>query len=297
MLAMDTRFPELDILDVQAMVTRQFPEWAGLDVRPVDVNGWDNRTFRLGDTLLVRMPSAEHYVAQVEKEQRWLPILRRNIALPIPMPIAKGMPCAEFPHPWSIYKWLPGETLSSSPGIDQLPLAKSLAGFLRELQSTSILDAPRAGPHCFYRGAHLSVYDAETRQAIASLSGVLDVDATSTIWNLALDCPYQGKPVWFHGDIAPGNLLMTAGQLSAVIDFGCCGVGDPACDLAFAWTDFDKDARECFLNEIGSDANMTSRAVGWALWKALITADACVGRDEERWHRSLKTISNILQLP
>jgi aminoglycoside phosphotransferase (APT) family kinase protein len=150
--------------------------------------------------------------------------------------------------------------------------------------------------HCFFLGANLSVYDAETQQAIASLAGVVDVDAASTVWNVALDCPYKGAPVWFHGDIAPGNLLMTDGKLSAVIDFGCCGVGDPACDLAFAWMDLETDARECFLGEVGSDANMTSRALGWALWKALITAVDCVDRDAQSWHRSMKTIRNVLQV-
>ncbi len=293
---MDTRFPEPDISQVHAMVSRQFPEWAGLEIRPVNVNGWDNRTFHLGDTLLVRMPSAVHYVAQVEKEQRWLPILSRSISLSIPMPVAKGMPCAEFPHPWSIYNWLPGESLSSSPDVDQKALAKSLAKFLRELQGISTTDAPRPGAHCFYRGAHLSVYDAETQQAIAALAGIVDVDAVSTVWSKALRCPYFGDPVWFHGDIAPGNLLMTGGQLSAVIDFGCCGVGDPACDLAFAWTDLDTDARECFLSEIGSDANMTFRAMGWSLWKALITAVDCVDRDAQSWQRSMKTIRNVLRV-
>ncbi len=293
---MDIRFPEPDVSKVHAMVTRQFPELADLEIRPVDVSGWDNRTFRLGDELLVRMPSAAHYVAQVEKEQRWLPILSRSISLSIPMPVAKGMPCGEFPHPWSIYKWLPGESLSSNPDVDQKALAKSLAEFLRELQAVPTTDAPLPGPHCFYRGAHLSVYDAETQQAIAALAGIVDVDAVSTVWSKALRCPYFGEPVWFHGDIAPGNLLVTDGLLSAVIDFGCCGVGDPACDLAFAWTDLDTDARACFLSEVGSDANMTSRAMGWALWKALITAVDCVDRDAQSWQRSMKTIRNVLRV-
>ena len=278
------------------MVTRQFPELADFQIRPVDVSGWDNRTFHLGDELLVRMPSAMHYVAQVEKEQRWLPILSRSISLSIPIPVAQGMPCPEFPHPWSIYKWLPGESLSSNPDVDQKALAKSLAEFLRELQAVPTTDAPFPGPHCFYRGAHLSVYDAETQQAIAALTGIVDVDAASTVWSQALSCPYFGEPVWFHGDIAPGNLLVTDGLLSAVIDFGCCGVGDPACDLAFAWTDLDTDARECFLSEVGSESNMTSRAMGWALWKALITAVDCVDRDAQTWQRSMKTISNVLRV-
>ncbi|MFM7187048.1 MAG: aminoglycoside phosphotransferase family protein [Armatimonadota bacterium] len=291
---MDTRFPEPDCDQVRAMVTKQFPEWTGLEIRPVDVSGWDNRTFHLGETLLVRMPSAIHYVAQVDKEQEWLPTLSRFISLSIPAPVAKGAPCAEFPQPWSIYRWIPGETLASNTNIDQMALARALAGFLRELQAISISGAPRPGPHCFYRGAHLDVYDAETRQALDALADSVDVDAASAVWNRALESPYQGKPVWFHGDIAPGNLLLTGGRLSAVIDFGCCGVGDPACDLAFAWTDLQPAARERFLSDVGSGDEMTSRAMGWALWKALIVAADCADRSSPSWHRSMKTIHRVL---
>ena len=44
--------------------------------------------------------------------------------------------------------------------------------------------------------------------------------------------------MWFHGDVATGNLLVRDGRLAAVIDFGSSGVGDPACDIVIAWTFF-----------------------------------------------------------
>lgn len=75
--------------------------------------------------------------------------------------------------------------------------------------------------------------------------------------------------MWIHGDIAPGNLLVQDGKLSAVIDFGIMGVGDPACDYAMAWTYFTPECRNVFLN--GLDEDLIARARGWALWKALIT--------------------------
>jgi stearoyl-CoA desaturase (Delta-9 desaturase) len=94
------------------LVAAQFPQWADLPVVPVALNGWDNTTFRLGDELCVRLPSADAYVAQVEKEHRWLPVLARQLPLPIPEPVAVGRPGGGFPRPWSLRQsgvslWLP----------------------------------------------------------------------------------------------------------------------------------------------------------------------------------------------
>jgi aminoglycoside phosphotransferase (APT) family kinase protein len=63
---------------VTALIQEQFPHWADLAVRAVDVDGWDNTSFRLGDQLLVRLPSHNRYVAGVDKEHRWLPVLDRS---------------------------------------------------------------------------------------------------------------------------------------------------------------------------------------------------------------------------
>ena len=81
---------------------------------------------------------------------------------------------------------------------------------------------------------------------------------------------WPGKPVWVHGDIAVGNLIVVGGRLAAVIDWGTCGVGDPACDLVLAWTFFDEESREAFRQAAPADEKMWARARGWALWKALL---------------------------
>lgn len=64
---------KIDVSLVQQLINTQYPEWATLTIRPLEFSGWDNRTFHLGDDLLVRMPSDAEYALQVEKEQRWLP--------------------------------------------------------------------------------------------------------------------------------------------------------------------------------------------------------------------------------
>ena len=80
-----------------------------------------------------------------------------------------------------------------------------------------------------------------------------------------------GVPMWVHGDVTASNLLVVGGRLSAVIDFGCSAVGDPACDTVMAWTFFHGESRHAFREQLGLDEGTWARGRGWALWKALIT--------------------------
>ena len=91
------------------------------------------------------------------------------------------------------------------------------------------------------------------------------------MWEAGLKATWCGSSVWLHGDVHPENLLVKGGQLSAVIDFGGLGVGDPACDLTIAWTFFSGDSREAFRTALPLDAATWARGRGWALWKGLIT--------------------------
>lgn len=256
------------------LVAAQFPEWAGLPVVPVDQPGWDNRTFRLGDAMSVRLPSAAAYVPSVEKEHTWLPRLAPQLPLPIPVPLALGAPGGGYPWPWSVRRWIDGRPSSRERIRDLVAFARDLAGFLVALQRIDPSGGPAAGAHCFHRGGSLRVYDAETHEAIATLGSRIDGAAATDVWTAALEASWTGLPVWFHGDIASGNLLVDErGDLSAVIDFGTSGVGDPACDLVIAWTLFEGASRAEFRRLMPADDAMWARARGWALWKALITID------------------------
>ena len=254
------------------LVAAQFPHWRALPVTEVAVSGWDNRTFRLGDAMLIRAPSAEGYVAQVEKEQVWLPRLAPHLPLAIPRPIARGEPGEGYPWCWSVYGWIEGQAASAVSTVDSRRLASDLAGFLGALQSVGTDGGPPAGRQSFYRGGPLSTYDGQNRQAIAALGDDCDVSAITAIWDEALASVWIGPPVWVHGDVAPGNLLLRDGRLCAVIDWGIMSIGDPACDLAIAWSYFDSAARQAFRASLETDDRTWSRGRGWALWKALILA-------------------------
>ena len=275
---------------VQRLINAQFPKWKEWEIEPVAQSGHDNRTFHLGEKMTVRLPSGPEYVAQIEKEARWLPFLQKRLSLPISCPVAMGMPSDEYPFPWSINRYIEGQTVTSGAVCDMAGFATELAAFLGELQSIGTEGAPAAGEHNFYRGASPAVYDKQVKAALRQPDAGWPVPKIEAIWKKAVASNWQHAPVWLHGDIAPGNLLMKDGHLCGVIDFGIMGVGDPACDYAMAWTFFDSHSRTCFLR--GLDAGTIDRARGWALWKALITyhdADKAVA-DNARF-----TLENLLE--
>jgi aminoglycoside phosphotransferase (APT) family kinase protein len=248
----------------------------------VEHDGWDNRTFRLGDDLSVRLPSAEGYREQVAKEQRWLPRLAPHLPTAIPQPVAQGEPGEGYPFAWSVYRWLPGTPVVLAGDVSRdAALAEAVGAFLVALRSAPTAGAPEPGTHNFFRGAPPAVYEEEALAAFDLLGP--DAGRARALWEEATASRWETAPVWFHGDVAPGNLLLDAsGALSAVIDFGTCGVGDPACDLVPAWTLFEGDARDAFVAAVGLDDATWSRARGWALWKAAITLRDRPADDEAR---------------
>jgi aminoglycoside phosphotransferase (APT) family kinase protein len=286
----------IDASLVSRLIASQFPQWADLPICPVASGGWDNRTFHLGERMVVRLPSAVEYSLQVEKEHRWLPKLAPHLPLPIPVPLAMGIPDHSYSWHWSIYRWLDGEAASTAPITDLEQFARTLARFLNALRKIDATDGPRPGRENFFRGGSLLVYDRETRESIAALKDEIDAGAALAIWEGALATAWNGAAAWFHGDVSPGNLLVEQGRLSAVIDFGTSGVGDPACDLQIAWTLFVGSSRNAFREVMQADAAMWARARGWTLWKALIICAQLPGTtsasDEVR--KSWSVLSDVL---
>ncbi|MEU4834294.1 aminoglycoside phosphotransferase family protein [Streptosporangium sp. NPDC023615] len=280
---------------VRALVSGQFPRWGHLPVEPVPRQGWDNRTFRLGDRLSVRLPSAEGYVASVEKEERCLPLLAGHLPLPVPEPVATGRPAAGYPFPWSVRNWIDGDTVEGAADVDRAELARDLGGFLTALRRAPAGRGPAAGRHSFFRGCHPSVYGDQVEESLVRLGDAVDAAACRAVWASALTSAWPLPPVWFHGDVAAGNLLVAEGRLGAVIDFGTCGVGDPACDLVMAWTYFAGDERKIFREAAGLPDDAWRRARGWALWKALATMAGLSGPDQDGVQA--RTLVQVLEDP
>lgn len=269
---------DVDVPLVEKLVASQFPQWAHLPVREVANDGWDNWTFHLGDRMKVRLPSAMGYSEQAEKEVRWLPVLAPQLPLPVPVPVGIGMPTEDYPCAWSIYEWLDGEPVTREGIDDAVQFGWDLAKFLTALQRIDTKGAPPPGQHNHFRGDDvMRVYGAEARRSVDALAGMIDVTGAHAVLDAAESAAITAPPVWIHGDIAVGNLLLRERRLGAVIDFGGCAVGDPACDLVIAWLFLEGPAREAFRLSVVADDAMWARARGWALWKAaLVLANGSV---------------------
>lgn len=262
---------DTDAVLVRRLLAAQFPRWAGLPIAPVPSAGTDNALYRLGGDLVVRLPRIESAVGQVEKERRWLPELAPHLPLPVPVPLAQGAPGEGYPWPWSVTRWLAGENTTIGRLADPGQAATALAGFIAALLRVDPAGGPPPGSHNSFRGGPLARRDASTRAAIIALQGTLDADAATATWEAALRAPaWPGPPVWIHGDLQPANLLVAEGRLSAVIDFGCLGVGDPACDVMVAWTFLSADTRDAFRAALAVDDATWARGRGWALSFGLI---------------------------
>lgn len=255
---------------VRRLLAAQFPQWANLPLSPIPSAGTDNAIYRLGDDSVVRLPRIDWAVGQAEKERRWLPRLAPHLPLTIPEQVALGEPGAGYPWPWSIYRWLPGESATLERLNDPCQAATQLAQFVTALWRVDTTDGLPAAEHNL-RGAPLALRDEPTRAAIAALAGVIDTGKATAVWESALEVPdWEGEPVWFHGDLLCGNVLIERGQLSAVIDFGGLAVGDPACDLMIAWSLFSGASREAFRAETAVDEATWLRGWGHALSQAVI---------------------------
>lgn len=257
---------DTDVSLVRRLVDGQFPQWADLRIEPVLSAGTDNALYRLGDEMVVRLPRIHWATGQPDLEHAWLPRLAPLLPLAIPVPIAKGAPAEGYPWNWSVYQWLEGETATLERVTDLGQVAIDLARFICALQRIDRAEAPQSP-----RGVPLALRDDPTRAAIAALHGTFDADALIAAWEAALDVPaWDGPPVWIHGDLQSGNLLTEQGGLSAVIDFGCLGVGDPAGDVMVAWTYLTAGTRHVFRDALSIDEATWARGRGWALSVGLI---------------------------
>lgn len=261
----------IDTFLVRRLLTTQFPHWSHLSLTPLPSHGTDHTLFRLGDEMVVRMPRIHWATSQVELERRWLPRLAPHLPLAVPEQLALGEPGEDYPWHWAIYRWLEGENAIHSPVADSIQAAEDLARFVLALQACDPTGGPAADGESGDRGAPLVTRDAETRRAIAKSRRLINADAVTAAWEAALHVPmHDGLPVWIHGDLEPGNLLVREGRLSAVIDFCCLCLGDPACDMIPAWSVFSGEAREAFRAALEVDDASWRRGQGWALSTAII---------------------------
>ncbi|MFI2783442.1 aminoglycoside phosphotransferase family protein [Streptomyces sp. ALB3] len=274
---------------VHRLLAGQFPAWADLPVARVGSHGTVNTIYRLGTDLAVRLPRVEGGSKDVATEHHWLPRLAPHLPVAVPAPLAEGVPAEGYPWSWSVCRWIEGD--NPAPGSGDARFAADLADFVLALRRVETAGGPDA-----YRSEPLAARDTATRDALTALHGVIDTAAAATAWSEALSAPAPGDTaVWVHGDLQPGNVLVSEGRLSAVIDFGCMGLADPAVDLIAGWYLLPAGPRRVFRTEVGADAAQWARGRGWALSVALMELSSYLTSNPVMAETARHVIGEILE--
>lgn len=286
--------PVTDAL-IQDLLEQHTPQWADLPLHRVTSSGTDNALYRIGDSLVLRIPRRKSAVSLVSKELDWLPHLD-GLPLATPKLRYRGHVELGFECEFGIFDWIAGDIASPLNIADPNQAAVSLADFLASLQRKSTNGAPPAGPINKLRGIPLADMSDRTLEAIRIVSDEIDAAAAIGLWTEALSEIHAGPPVWLHGDLKADNLLTVDGKLSAVIDWGLSAVGDPAADYATAWSWVHPSARQDFKDALDIGEADWSRAKAWAIYGAVIALSYYRGGKNEPLCRQCRLTLSRLDL-
>ncbi|WP_084370022.1 aminoglycoside phosphotransferase family protein [Microbispora sp. ATCC PTA-5024] len=255
---------------VRALVDEQFPEWRGLPVTGIASWGTVNAIFRLGDRLTARFPLQP---AQAGSTRRWLEAeaeaareLAGRTRFPTPEPVAIGEPGAGYPLPWSVQTWLPGVVAADEDPSESVAFAHDLAALIGDLRSIDTRGRTFAGDG---RGGDLRSHDAWMETCFQRSEGLLDVRRLRRIWEDLRSLPRTADDVMTHGDLIPGNVLVSAGRLAGILDVGGFGPADPALDLVGAWHLLGAGPRRVLRLDLDCDDLEWERGKAWAFVQAM----------------------------
>ena len=285
---------DIDATMVRSLLREQHPHLATLSIESF-ASGWDNAMFRLGDDLCVRLPRRAASVALLETEQQWLPSLAQRLPLPIPTPLAMGLPSSIYPWRWSVLPWLAGEAADKSKvNVNQ---GAVLATFLRALH----VPAPGNAPRNPYRGVSLQSRQTAVEERLTRLEKTIsaDYERIRKIWREALAAPIDVSDTWLHGDLHAQNVLLRDGQISAIIDWGDLCQGDCATDLAAVWMWLPNgESRIAAIAAYPSATPATwQRARGWAVFFGSILLDTGLQGNPRHAAMGAVTLRNLAADP
>jgi aminoglycoside phosphotransferase (APT) family kinase protein len=222
---------------VRELVDDQFPRWRGLPIRHIASQGTVNAIFRIGDHLAARFPLQP---GDVGETRRWLEAeaeaareLVGRTRFPTPEPVAVGEPGAGYPLPWSVQTWLPGVVATEEDPGASVGFAHDVAEFISDVRAID------TGGRTFSsggRGGDLQSHDAWMETCFRRSEELLDVVKLRRMWAVMRSLPRGAAPdVMIHGDLIPGNVLVSNRRLAGVLDVGGLGPADSAVDLVGAW--------------------------------------------------------------
>jgi aminoglycoside phosphotransferase (APT) family kinase protein len=245
---------------IRTLLTQQFPAWADLPLKLMRPEGTDNAMYRLGNDKLLRLPRIIGSAENIAKEAKWLPKLATHLPIAVPEIIGKGAPTPDYPFSWLICRYIEGNNPSPKTQFAPHQAAIDLGHFVAAMQKIDTNGAPKC-----QRGMHPSIRDAATRKSINLLDDIYDVRMLTDLWEKIIATPtWSGPPVWIHGDLHAGNILIEGDLISAVVDFGLAGVGSPAADMMAAWTLLTPETREIFRSIVQPDDATWMQGRCWA---------------------------------
>lgn len=255
---------------VRKLVDEQFPQWRKLPVRGLASQGTVNALFRIGGEFLARFPLQP---AEVEATRRWLQAEARaarellgRTRFPTPEPVALGEPGAGYPLPWSVQTWLPGTVATAEDPGGSIPFARDLAEFIAGVRAIGTRGRTFSGTG---RGGELRSHDGWMDTCFGRSEHLLDVPRLRRAWAAMRVLPRTAGDVMTHGDLIPGNVLVSAGRLAGVIDVGGLGPADPALDLVSAWHLLDAGPRQVLRDELGCGDLEWERGKAWAFEQSM----------------------------
>lgn len=275
---------------VRRLLGAQFPQFSDEQISRVHSAGTVNYVFRIGSAYYARLPRLASYARDLQKEIEWLPVLSKQLTLEVPTPVWQGDPSVDYPYAWAIYRWLPGASLDLTRAGPKPELLGPLTQFIEALRACSIEGAPQST-----RDAPMAARDKYARNALHDLATWMDAGPATEAWQACLDSRiWEGAPVWTHGDLLPPNLLVTRGRLSAVLDFGNMGAGDPAVDVIAAWSLLDRHTRDEFRTKLDIPDDVWDRSRGFALFQALMGIPYYWESNPEFTRMAMRTYREIL---
>lgn len=201
----------------------------------------------------------------MEREARWLSHLSPHLPVAVAEPVATGEPDLGYPFRWLLSTWVPGRDLLDATAEGLAPSADLLADAMAEVVAALHRAPAGGGPPARKRGRALAPHDDMVRAGIDALAHELDATAATRVWEQALAAEaWPREPVWVHGDLLPGNVIVEGTTVVAVIDWSATGLGDPACDAMIAWS-LPPAARSRFRQRLAIDGDTWARAKGWVI--------------------------------
>ncbi|WP_107417554.1 aminoglycoside phosphotransferase family protein [Streptomyces europaeiscabiei] len=256
---------------VRMLIEQQFPDWRSLPVRSIASQGTVNAIFRIGDRFTARFPLES---AEVEPTRRWLESeaeaareLAGRTRFPTTEPVALGEPGAGYPLPWSVQTWLPGVVAADEDPGESSAFARDLADLIGDLRAIDTHGRTFSGTG---RGGDLRSHDAWMETCFGHSEQLLDVSRLRPIWATLRDLPRgAAEDAMAHCDLIPGNVLVSAGRLTGILDVGGFGPADPSLDLVSAWHLLEAGPRQVLRDRLGSDDLEWERGKAWAFVQAM----------------------------